>query len=72
MAVNKTWEEFQHEARMEGRTEGLRDTLSNQLSRRFGVLTPEVEAGIADASGEELERLLERVLIANSLAAVFA
>ena len=68
MAVNKTWEEFQNEAR----TEGRRDALRHQLSCKFGVLPPEVEARIADASGEDLERFGERVLFANSLAAVFA
>lgn len=59
----------------EGRAEhlaNLRATLRKLLSLKFGPPSPEVEARIAAASVEELDRYIERVVFATDLAAVFA
>lgn len=59
------------EGREEGRDEGLRDALRKLLVLKFGELSADTAARIAAASPAELDHLLERVLVADSLAAVF-
>lgn len=49
-----------------------RRSASKLLALKFGAPSPEVEARIAAASEEELDRYLERVVSAPDLAAVFA
>jgi hypothetical protein len=71
MEMHKTWNEIRNEARLEGRLEGDRHTLRRLLSIKFGELPAPIEAQVARASQAELERFLERVLSADSLAAVF-
>lgn len=60
------------EGRVEGRVEGLRETLRKQLALKFGAIDAEHAARIEAASPEELDLFLERVLTAETLAAVFA
>lgn len=70
----------QQEGRQEGRIEGLQkglqegriDTLRRLLLLKFRALGPEHEARLQAASPETLDRYTERVLTADSLAAVFA
>ena len=59
-------------AREEGRTEGLlggkRETLVRQVTSKFGTLPQELESRVlAITSVEELDTLLDRVLVAESL-----
>lgn len=72
MAMCQDWKDARDEARIEGRIEGVTHALRKQLVRKFGDLTPDIEARIAAASPEDLDRFLERILFADSLAAVFA
>lgn len=58
------------EGREEGRREERRTTLRRLLALRFGPLDAEVEARIAAASYDALERYLARVLSAGSAAEV--
>jgi predicted transposase YdaD len=55
------------EGRIEGRIEANRQMLRKLLAGKFGALTPEHEARIADASLDELERYVERVLAATTI-----
>jgi len=61
--------------RQEGRQEGVRDTLMRTLTRllraRFGTLEPAVEDRIGRASPDELDRWVERVIVAPSVEDVF-
>jgi hypothetical protein len=59
------------EGRSEGRTEGMAAVLLRQLQRRFGALPAAVQQRLATASAAELERWSDRVLDADSLAAMF-
>ena len=54
--------------RMEGRV----DVLLRLLARRFGPLPPEVEARVRKASTPDLDRWVDAVLTASTLAEVFA
>ncbi len=54
-----------------GRHQGVRDVLANQLRLRFGSLDPATRARVMSGGADELDRWLERVLTAESLAAVF-
>ena len=58
--------------RQEGRREANRATLARLIRLRFGPPGPGVEARIAAATPEDLERWLERFANAESLDAVFA
>jgi hypothetical protein len=58
--------------RDEGVAQGQRTTLIRQLTRRFGPLPQSVEARVAGAGAEDLERWLDRILDAASLDEVFA
>lgn len=84
MTMHRTWETARDEARvqgrmegwtegrMEGRTEGRREMLRAQLAFKFGALPAEVEARLANAAPDELDRFAERILVSDSLAAVLA
>jgi hypothetical protein len=50
--------------RREGRAEGQRTMLRKQLTLKFGHLRAEYEARIEEATDEQLERYVERVLTA--------
>ena len=55
----------------QGRREGRMATLRSQLLFRFQSLDAKAEARLEAATSEALDRYLRRVLIADSLAAVF-
>ena len=57
--------------REEGRVETDRETLRLLLSKRFGLISPSLDARIDAATGPELKRWIVRVLDAPSLEAVF-
>lgn len=59
------------EGRLLGRIETLRSLLEMLLGKRFGPLLPEVSGRIGQASGQELEAWIERLLDAGSLPDVF-
>ncbi len=65
-------DEVRDEGRGEGRDEGARASLERLLERRFGPLPDAARRQLSCASGPELDRFLDRVLDAESLAAVFA
>jgi hypothetical protein len=58
--------------REEGRAEGRIATLRSQLLFKFQALDPASEARLQAATPEAIDRYLQRVLVADSLAAVFA
>jgi Domain of unknown function (DUF4351) len=60
------------EGRKEGLEEGERAALLRLLERRFGALPEALTARVADASTNEIESWLDRVLDASSLDDVFA
>jgi hypothetical protein len=65
-------ERGREEGREEGIVQGKRDALKRLLTTRFGPLPKEVEASVDRASSvEELDRYLDRVLVASSLRDVF-
>ncbi len=72
MAMHDFWKEARMEGRQEGRQEGRLDTLRKQLALKFGELGPEIEARLSSAQPEDIDRFLERVLFADTLASVFA
>jgi predicted transposase/invertase (TIGR01784 family) len=60
------------EGRVEGHVEGRVQVLRRLLAIKFGAVGDEFEARIVGATPDQLDHLLERVLMADSLAAVFA
>ena len=54
-----------------GRVLALRDTLSRQLTRRFGALPSAVSERLLAASAEELEAWTDEILVAGSLDELF-
>jgi len=60
------WDQFEAGQR-EGEIKGQRKLLKNQLSQRFGVLSPQAIACIDQASARELEAMGSRVLTASTL-----
>lgn len=64
-------EEGLQKGREEGREEGLRMALQKLLTVKFGAPLAEYRARLETATAEELDRYIERVLIAPTLAAVF-
>jgi len=56
----------------QGLQQGLAATLHKQLVQRFGALTPAQAARIDAASAAQLDRALERVLVASSVDTVLA
>jgi len=74
--ITMSWFDHQQEqalakGRVEGRAEGRVEILRKQLVLKFGVLDSEHEARLAASTSEALDRYLERVLTAPTLAAVF-
>ena len=69
-----TADQLREQGRREGEARGLREgsrkTLRVLLGRRFGPLSPEVEARLANASDRELEQWTLRILDARTLAEV--
>jgi flagellar biosynthesis/type III secretory pathway protein FliH len=65
-------EEGHARGREEGRIEALRGTLRKLLVLKFQALDAATEARLQSASSEALDRYLQRLLTAESLAAVFA
>ncbi|HWP00104.1 MAG TPA: DUF4351 domain-containing protein [Methylococcus sp.] len=65
------WQEGRQEGWQEGRQEEAARLLKRQLTRRFGTLPEEVVGKIDAADLPTLEAWLDRVLDAESLAAVF-
>jgi len=66
------WHKGLQEGREKGREEGLREAISKLLRQRFGELAPEMVQRIEQADAATLDRWMERVLTAPSLAAVLA
>jgi flagellar biosynthesis/type III secretory pathway protein FliH len=64
--------EGEAQGRVQGRVEGRVRVLSRLLALKFGAIDAEHEALISAATDEDLDRYVERVLTAESLAAVFA
>jgi predicted transposase YdaD len=60
------------EGRKEGRAEGQVTLLSKQLTRKFGELPDDYRARLEAATSERLEHYAEQLLVASTLAAVFA
>jgi hypothetical protein len=54
-----------------GRREGARDILTRQLRARFGALDAAAESRIGKASADELDRWIERVVLAEGIDDVF-
>jgi len=57
--------------REEGRAEGKREILRRLLVLKFGEIDPRLNARVADATPESVDRYLARILNAASAAAVF-
>ena len=55
----------------EGEARGRAESLIHLLQRRFGPLSPAVQARIAAAASDELGNWLDQVLDAPSLEAIF-
>ena len=55
-----------------GEAKGRRDTLTKLLTLKFGGISEQDRARIESASAEDLDRYTERVLTADTIAAVFA
>jgi predicted transposase/invertase (TIGR01784 family) len=65
-------EELRQEGREEGRAQGIRQLLLKLLARKFGDVPPQYGAAIEAGTPEQLERYAERVVMVDTLAAVFA
>jgi phage gp37-like protein len=59
------------EGRQEGAVDALRAVLALQIEQRFGPLDPTVQALIAAADIDALQRALSRVAVVSDLGAVF-
>ena len=58
--------EAEAKGRAEGRAEGLRATLRKLMKLKFGGVSDAVSARIDAAAIEDLERWVERILVATS------
>ena len=77
------WQEIENEARAfgeaegqakgkaEGKAEGERRALNLILTRRFGPIPPAIDARIAAASLDTLERWIGQAVVADTLDATF-
>ena len=65
-------EQIRQEGREEGREEGQRRLLQRLLEKKFGELDETASARLAAADHDTLELYAERILVADTLAAVFA
>ncbi len=54
-----------------GKAEGAAAVLTRQLTKRFGLLTPEAAQRLQTATADQLELWADRILDASSLEAVF-
>lgn len=76
MVMHRSWEdaraEGRAEGRVEGRVEGRLETLRRLLALKFGGVSREHERLLEEASPEDLDRYLERILFADSVDAIFA
>jgi predicted transposase YdaD len=74
-ALQEGREQGRAQGREQGREQGRHETqvsiLTKQLTLKFGELSTEYEARLQAASAEDLEVYVERILIADTLAAVF-
>ena len=64
-------EEGREEGLVQGRLQALRDTLSRQLTRRFGELPDWATERLTAATAEQLEAWADEILVAGSLQEVF-
>jgi hypothetical protein len=64
--------EWARRAAAEGRKEGIEEALSKQLAHKFGELPDWAKQRLRAASDADIERWLERVLVAGALDDVFA
>ncbi len=71
-AVMTIAQQLIEQGRQEGRQEGQRGTLLRLLTSRFGALPSNMRARVEAANADELDRWTDRVLVAASLADVFA
>ena len=69
-SVERLREEGRQEGHRKGRQEGRRATLLKQLRVKFGEIAEADVACVNGADDEALEQYLERVLTADSVAAV--
>ena len=65
-------EQMRREGRAEGRLEGGTSILQGQLEEKFGALSEQTKARLREATEDQLTRWARRILIADSLEAVFA
>jgi len=70
-AIMTLAEHLRREGRAEGRLEGEVAILQRQLERKFGTLPDQLKNRLGGATEEQLDRWAERILIADSLEAVF-
>lgn len=63
---------WMEEGRQEGQREGTKTVLKRLLEMRFAPLPPWVQTKVKNASHEELDRWLERLLEADSIETLFA
>lgn len=70
MAAYQTWEEIRNEGRIEGHIKACREMVRKLIVLKFGELPTDLEVRIANASAEDLDRFLERIVFADSLTTV--
>lgn len=66
------YEQALHKGRQEGRQQTSVNLLAKQLTLKFGELPSEYEARLHAATPEDVDRYVERILTADTIAAVFA
>ena len=72
IAMQSAAEQLIQQGRVEGRAGALRDTLARLLKARFGTVSRDVEARIADATVDDLDRWIEQFATASAIHEVFA
>jgi len=71
-AIMTLAEQLRQEGRAEGRLEGRADVVQRLLEQRFGVLPDDAKLRIQRATEQQLDGWLDRILVADSLEAVFS
>ncbi len=66
------YDHFIQQGKAEGRAEGRADVLLKLLQLKFGPLPDEAAARVRGASADDVDRWIERVLTAESLAQIWA